>query len=243
MLYLSPFITVYCCVIAALLGACMASFLGCLGWRVVHGESVLRGRSHCDLCGHVLSWRDLIPVFSYLASRGHCRYCGGKLSARHVWGEIVGAAVFLTLLLKYDISLQVLEAWLLACILMACSFADLEGSIIPDRFILSGLALFIVSVILSPQSLQKLIYGALGGLCVAGGLLALLVVLEKCLQRELMGGGDIKLLFLTGLFLGWQRNLLCLFLPASSASPLPWPSGSIRGNPSPGGLPSPWPPG
>lgn len=25
-----------------------------------------------------------------------------------------------------------------------------------------------------------------------------------------MGGGDIKLLFLTGLFLGWKRNLLCL---------------------------------
>ena len=26
-----------------------------------------------------------------------------------------------------------------------------------------------------------------------------------------MGGGDLKLLFLTGLYLGWQRNLLCLF--------------------------------
>ena len=26
----------------------------------------------------------------------------------------------------------------------------------------------------------------------------------------LLFGGDIKLLFLTGLFLGWKRNLLCL---------------------------------
>ena len=51
MLRLSPFITVYCCAVAALLGACTGSFLGCLAWRTVHGESVLRGRSHCDVCG------------------------------------------------------------------------------------------------------------------------------------------------------------------------------------------------
>ena len=120
MLRLSPFITVYCCAVAALLGACTGSFLACLAWRTVHGESVLRGRSHCDVCGHVLGVRDLVPVFSYLLSGGKCRYCGAKLSARHVWGELISAAVFVSLLLQYDISLQTLEAWLLACVLLAC---------------------------------------------------------------------------------------------------------------------------
>ena len=67
MLYADPFLTVYCCLLAALLGACMGSFLNCAAWRIVHGESVLRGRSHCDTCGHVLAVRDLIPVVSYLA--------------------------------------------------------------------------------------------------------------------------------------------------------------------------------
>ena len=70
MLYADPFLTVYCCLLAALLGACMGSFLNCAAWRIVHGESVLRGRSHCDACGHVLAVRDLIPVVSYLAAHG-----------------------------------------------------------------------------------------------------------------------------------------------------------------------------
>lgn len=210
MLYADPFLTVYCCLLAALLGACMGSFLNCAAWRIVHGESVLRGRSHCDACGHVLTVRDLIPVVSYLAAHGRCRYCGAKLSRRHVLAEAVSALVFVTLLLHYDISLQALEGWCVAGILLVCSFADLEGYIIPDRFIAVGVVLFITTLFFDPQPLRRALDGAIGGLAVAGGVLLLVLGMEKLLGREAMGGGDIKLLFLTGLFLGWKRNLLCL---------------------------------
>ena len=118
MLHLIPFLTVYCCVLAAVFGAC------------------------------------IVPIVSYLASGGRCRYCGAKLSSRHVWGEVIGAAVFVSLLLHYDISLRLLEAWLLASVLLACSFADLEGYIIPDRFLAAGLVLFIASLFFAPAPLQ-----------------------------------------------------------------------------------------
>ena len=166
MLYADPFLTVYCCLLAALLGACMGSFLNCAAWRIVHGESVLRGRSHCDACGHVLAVRDLIPVVSYLAAHGRCRYCGAKLSRRHVLAEAVSALVFVTLLLHYDISLQALEGWCVAGILLACSFADLEGYIIPDRFIAVGVVLFITTLFFDPQPLRRALDGAIGGLAV-----------------------------------------------------------------------------
>lgn len=192
MLYAAPAITIYSCCIAALLGACMGSFLNCAAWRIVHGESVLRGRSHCDVCGHVLVPRDLVPVFSYVFSHGRCRYCGAKLSPRHAVGEAVAAQVFVSLLLRYDISLRTLEAWAVACLLLACAFADLEGYIIPDRFIAVGVVLFIVTLFFVPDPGKRALDGLIGGVAV--------------------GGGDIKLLFLTGLFLGWQKNLLCLLL-------------------------------
>lgn len=192
MLYAAPAITIYSCCIAALLGACMGSFLNCAAWRIVHGESVLRGRSHCDVCGHVLAPRDLVPVFSYVFSHGRCRYCGAKVSPRHAVGEAVAALVFVSLLLRYDISLRTLEAWAMACLLLACAFADLEGYIIPDRFIAVGVVLFIVTLFFVPDPGKRALDGLIGGVAV--------------------GGGDIKLLFLTGLFLGWQKNLLCLLL-------------------------------
>ena len=206
MLYADPFLTVYCCLLAALLGACIGSFLNCAAWRIVHGESVLRGRSHCDACGHVLAVRDLIPVVSYLAAHGRCRYCGAKLSRRHVLAEAVSALVFVTLLLHYDISLQALEGWCMAGILLACSFADLEGYIIPDRFIAVGVVLFITTLFFDPQPLQRALDGAIGGLAVgepAEIMYEMIDVVEPFAPKE-------KLLFLTGLFLGWKRNLLCL---------------------------------
>ena len=60
--------------------------------------------------------------------------------------------------------------------------------------------------------LHAIMDALLGGFAVGGGLLLIVLLYEKVRQKEAMGGGDIKLLFLTGLFLGWQRNILCLLI-------------------------------
>ena len=156
--------------LAALLGACMGSFLNCAAWRIVHGESVLRGRSHCDACGHVLAVRDLIPVVSYLAAHGRCRYCGAKLSRRHVLAEAVSALVFVTLLLHYDISLQALEGWCVAGILLVCSFADLEGYIIPDGALILGTLVRVAYLAVTRAPGRAWADALLGGFAIGGGL-------------------------------------------------------------------------
>ena len=74
--------------LAFVFGLFMGSFLNCLAWRITHGESVLRGRSHCASCGHVLEVRDLVPVLSWLLLGGRCRFCGERISARYPIAEL-----------------------------------------------------------------------------------------------------------------------------------------------------------
>ena len=74
MLHLSIGFDIYIGLLAFIFGACMGSFLNCMAWRIVNGESITKGRSHCDVCGHTLSARDLFPILSFLWNRGKCRY-------------------------------------------------------------------------------------------------------------------------------------------------------------------------
>ena len=167
MLYTAPYIICYFVFLALLLGACMGSFLNCMAWRIVHNEPISKGRSHCDVCGHTLGIGDLIPVISYITHRGRCRYCGAKLSAVHVIAEAVSAVLFAAVLLKFDISLQALEYILLACLLLAAAFTDLEGYMIPDRFIVTGIVVRVVFLFLQGNVLENLMDALLGGFIVS----------------------------------------------------------------------------
>ncbi|WP_418237520.1 prepilin peptidase [Ellagibacter isourolithinifaciens] len=53
--------------------------------------------------------------------------------------------------------------------------------------------------------------GLVGALVLGGGSLAASIAFECLAQRPSMGGGDVKLLAVVGLFLGWERGLWCLF--------------------------------
>ena len=84
---------VFCVIVAAMLGAIAGSFLNCAAWRIVRGESFVRGRSRCPSCGHILGVTELIPVVSWVLSRGRCRYCGEKVSVRYPLTELAFGAI------------------------------------------------------------------------------------------------------------------------------------------------------
>ncbi len=212
MLELPAELNIFIGIVAFVLGACMGSFLNCMAWRITEGESPWKGRSHCDECKHTLQPLDLVPIASYLAMRGRCRYCGAKLSAGHVWAELLTGIVYVLVFAVYGVSLQALEMLLFASVLLAAAFADLKSYIIPNGFVVAGIVLRIPFFFCLPGWQESLVDALLGGFAVGGGLLLVVLLYEKLRGIEAMGGGDLKLLFVTGLYLGWANNILCLLL-------------------------------
>ena len=202
---------IYIGVVTFIFGACMGSFLNCMAWRIANGESVFKGRSHCDECGKTLQVRDLFPIVSYLINKGKCRFCGAKLSAGHLVAELVTGAVFVLVLFAYYISWQALEMLFFACVLLVAAFTDIKNYTIPNGCIIAGIILRIPFFFLLPNWQESLIDALLGGFAVGGLLLLVVLIFEKIRQTEAMGGGDLKLLFVTGLYLGLAQNILCLF--------------------------------
>ena len=52
----------------------------------------------------------------------------------------------------------------------------------------------------------------MNGLSISLPMLILVLIMEKILKKEAMGGGDIKLIFVIGLYIGWEKSLLMLFV-------------------------------
>ena len=211
MLHLSAYITAYLILLAALLGLAMGSFLGCLSSRLVHGGSVLKGRSRCESCGHVLGARDLVPVLSWLFSKGRCRYCGVKLSPAYPIQELVCGLIYVSLLLRYDVNLEALMFVILLSLLFAASLVDLEIQELPDGFLLAGaLAWFPLAYI--QGGFTQIFQGLLGAALLFVPMLLVVLLFDRLSGKESMGGGDLKLIALLGLYFGWKLGWLLIIV-------------------------------
>lgn len=205
-------ILVYCCVVAAALGAVAASFLTCAAGRIVAGESFLRGRSHCDGCGHVLGPADLVPVFSYLFLKGRCRYCGAKVPARCLALELGFAAVSVLCLLRFDLTALCVRNWLFLCCLLLLALVDWDSFIIPDGCHVAAVLIWLAALPFLGWDWGEIGRHVLAAAVFGGGMLGASLLMDKLLGRDSLGGGDIKLFAVVGLYLGFVGTLLCLIL-------------------------------
>lgn len=202
----------YILLLTFLLGACIGSFLDCSAGRYVRKVPYLKGRSHCDACGHGLDALDLIPVVSYLVRRGRCRHCGAKIPPRCLAVECLTGLVYLTTVWSLGLTLQSVEALILESLLVWLALVDLDTMELPNGPMLAGAVSWLCFLVSYPDPVHRLWWGLLGALCIGGGVLCVSLIADKALGRESMGGGDIKLLALLGLYLGPDGGLLLLII-------------------------------
>lgn len=203
---------IYCGVLAFALGAVFGSFLNCAAWRIAHGESFLRGRSHCTACGHALGARDLVPILSWLFQRGRCRYCGAKISVRYPLTELAFAVLTVLCLLRFDLTVLCLRNWIFLCCLFCLSLVDLECLTIPDGCLLTAVGAWVLALPFLKPGWAEILRHVLAGLAFGGGILLVSILMDKLLGKESLGGGDVKLFAVVGLYLGFVSTLFCVML-------------------------------
>ena len=110
------------------------------------------------------------------------------------------------------LSFEALRGALLLTILFGIALSDARYYIIPDQFSLGGLVLGLGLAFL-PGGIDPL--GALFGAILGFGLLEFVAIAGKWMfKKDVMGGGDIKMMAMVGAFLGMWGVLLTIFLGA-----------------------------
>lgn len=185
-----------------LFGVIIGSFLNVCIYRIPEGISIVTPGSFCPRCKHPLSWRDNIPLFSYIFLRGRCRYCNNKISLQYPLVEFITGMIFLLFYLKFGLSFSFFVFITVASLLLIAMFIDLKFMLLPDIVMLPGI---IISII------YALIYGFPYNFISALGFAVAFYALGVIFKGGL-GFGDVELIVIISLLLGFYETLSVVIL-------------------------------
>lgn len=219
-------------ILITILGPVAASYFAVLVSREHDPKSVAGGRrSQCDSCGNTLAWYELVPVLSFMLLRGKCKVCKKPIAWQSFVAEILGLALLGGLgmglvIERHNWGLELLAVYLIwfvfSLLLLYLSIYDLYTYTIPSKFT-DGALLAILAVAIGLNAIDLLIPGldlswlpmakpdALLLSIVFAGLTYALIFFSK---QTAMGDGDVYIVAMIGLLLGWPLGFMALYLAA-----------------------------
>ena len=224
-------------VLIGLFGLALGSFTNALAWRVSKQSnaksakkrnrySIVKGRSMCPSCKHTLGAKDLIPVLSWLSLRGKCRYCKKSISVQYPLVELLFASSLVFAYHFWPIELTSIQNYILFgifSIIMVISFSlaiiDTNDQLLPTKLvylmgIFSASFTVLLAILLNDRSV---LLNSLSGAALLGGIFWAVYQISS---GKWIGGGDVRLLFVMGLLLGWQKGLLAVVVASYLATAL-----------------------
>ncbi|MBI5574008.1 MAG: prepilin peptidase [Elusimicrobia bacterium] len=195
-----------------ILGLFFGSFSNVVIRRMPYGNSIVKPASHCPKCLIPIKCIDNLPILSFIFLGGKCRNCKTKISFEYPIVELLTGLLFLSGYLNFGISFNFLIFLILSVLLIIISFIDLHLRIIPDILTISLLIFGLASSFFNPIVSLNFLNSLKGALF--GGTFLFLVawIGEKIYKKEVMGGGDIKLLAAGGSFLGCHNVFLAILI-------------------------------
>lgn len=197
----------------AVFGLAVGSFLNVVIVRVPSDESILRPPSKCPQCGHEIGHRDNIPVLSWVLLRGKCRHCAEPIPAGYPLVELANAVLWVLAGLRFGAHWPLLPYAALFSVLLVLSVIDLELYLLPNKItyptmLVSVPAVVALSFAVDDDPVSRSLGALATGLGYAAFLGLLLVTWELLFRKEGMGGGDVKLAVILGIWVGWLNPIL-----------------------------------
>ncbi len=188
-------------VVSALLGLMIGSFLNVLIIRIPAGGNIVTVPSRCPNCGKRLKWYELIPLFSWIFLRGRCSGCKTPISVQYPLIEAVTGILYVLLTMRFGVSLETLFYCSMTSALLALSVIDFRTYEIPPGF---NIFLLVVGAARVAADLKNWQLYVIGFFAVS----VFLLILYLISGGRAIGGGDIKLMAVCGLIVGWKLIIL-----------------------------------
>ena len=197
----------------------MGSFYNVLGLRIVKRESIIKPKSHCEKCGHVLSWYELIPIFSYIFLKGRCRNCKTKLSFLYLFSEFFCGVLFAISFYSFGFAPELIISLTLSSLLIIVTVSDITYMIIPDRFIIISAVLILLTKLIF-FGFSTFLNALLSGILAFGVMYLIMKFGDYIFKKETLGGADVKLMFVVGVTVEPFLALLVIIIASMIALPI-----------------------
>jgi prepilin signal peptidase PulO-like enzyme (type II secretory pathway) len=203
-------LTVVIYAIIFVFGTAIGSYINCLVWRENNNIRIVSGRSRCVHCGRQLRWYENIPIFSFLFLRGKCHTCHKKIPVYYLLTEfftgVLFVFIFWTDIYHFHYSwLHMAGDIVLLAFLITIFVGDVLYKVIWPDIVWTGLA---VGAVYNIFSGEHSIISMIIGFVVGGGFFLAQYLLSK---GRWVGGGDVRLGAMMGVWLGWPVVLVAIF--------------------------------
>lgn len=201
MLYLVYFILYF---FIFIFGSCIGSFLNVVIYRVPNKISIAKGRSFCPNCKTQIKSYDLIPIISFFILKRKCRSCKQEISFRYPLIEAFAGIIAVLIFINFYFTAKAILAFAFCAVLISISLIDFDTKKIPNSLIIALIPLSVLAFfVFKDISVAERIIGVFA--------VSLPMLLVKVFVPKSIGAGEIKLMAVCGMFLGWKLILLSTF--------------------------------
>ena len=159
----------------------------------------------CENCNAELSWHDAIPLVSFLLLKGRCRSCGAKVNIQYPLVELANGILYVLVFMANGCNFQSAVYCLMTSAFLVISIVDERTQEIPFPCNLFIGGLGVIACVYDFPGWKELLGRLIGAIII-------FIVLYLLANFGLMGGGDVKLMTISVLLLGWQSVTLAFFM-------------------------------